>query len=389
MSRKQEEEDLALALALSNSIAWQEQEQEKAQQSHRQPCSNPISDPQSLAFFTDIPINHNTNGNSNHNHNHSFEGQKQSTFDDDVAYACRLQTEEDARKRAEDKKQFSKDSQLAKDLYDNEQRLLMNHDAPKADAKMDAVKVSNYTVNNRNSNACSYCKKSLFGPYKVVETQLKLHPQCFLCSGCGQPIENNYAKTGSLVTNNIEFYHTNCSVELFSLDCDLCGNKLRGRYHTHGFFTDKQKFCTSHNVQTEHRCCTSCNLIEPKHTTNKSTSSGSNGNSGSGSGSGVLFHTLPDGRAICPECVSFIILESSEAKDLYLEAVNFMEHELGLLIPAYMREVPVVAVDLASLNDQSALNRHICTAHPPVQLPSSGGNGGDSTGTNHSISTCK
>ena len=382
MSSTQEDDDLALAMALSNSLAV-----------HNPP--EVVYDPQALAFFTDLPINSNSDNNcsSNNSYIHSQNRKQQSLFDEDAAFANRLQTEEDARKRAEDTKQLAKDSQFAKDLYDNEQRSLV-HDSPKADSNDNAklkAKVSNYTV-IKNSKACSYCKKSLIGPYKVVETQLKLHPHCFLCAGCTQPILDAYIKKGALVTNDIEFYHSTCNVELFAPDCDLCGNKLAGRYNTHGFFTDKQKFCTFHNVQTEHRSCTSCNLIEPNNNnvTSKtygifSRSSSSSSGCGSGSGSGGAFHTLPDGRAICPECVSYIILESTEAKELYLEAVDFMEHVLGLSIPAYMRAVPVMAVDVPSLNDQSSLNRHICTAHPPVQLPSNdsgslSGSSGNSTG---------
>jgi hypothetical protein len=52
------------------------------------------------------------------------------------------------------------------------------------------------------------------------------------------------------------------------------------------------------------------------------------------------------------ECISTAILDSSEAQPLYLEAVDFMERQLGLTIPNGMREVPILAVDLPSLNEQ-------------------------------------
>jgi hypothetical protein len=395
MISKQEEEDLALALALSNSLSSSQQH------CHESCCSDPptdsISDDQALAFFTDLPINHNHNNHTNSSSSSSRSGERlcdtrscqhtsssisqtKATVDADMGYARRLQAEEDARQRSEDKRQLANDEQFAKELCDDEKRshwhIPTTADA-KAESKTDNQSTrSSYTILGRHSHVCSYCKKSLVGQYKVVEKQLNLHHECFLCAGCNHPIiENSYVKKGSLAANTIEFYHTTCNTELFAPNCDLCGDKLTGQYNTHGFFSDKQKFCASHDIHRDHRSCTSCNLIEP--VANSANHMQSHNNNTGKSTTGEVFNTLPDGRAICPDCVSYIILESNEAKDLYLEAVSFMENTLGLSIPPYMREVPILAVDLPSLNDQSQLNRHLCAAHPPVQL-SSGGGGGSS-----------
>ena len=46
------------------------------------------------------------------------------------------------------------------------------------------------------------------------------------------------------------------------------------------------------------------------------------------------------------------MVDSAEASELYAEVVGFMERHLGLVVPTEMREVPVLAVDLASLNEQ-------------------------------------
>jgi Protein DA1 len=46
------------------------------------------------------------------------------------------------------------------------------------------------------------------------------------------------------------------------------------------------------------------------------------------------------------------VIDSSEAKPLYSAIVDFMELELGMPIPEGMRDVPVLAVDLPSLNEQ-------------------------------------
>jgi hypothetical protein len=61
------------------------------------------------------------------------------------------------------------------------------------------------------------------------------------------------------------------------------------------------------------------------------------------------------------DCISTAVLDSAEARPLYLEAVDFMEHSLGLSIPPGMREVPVLAVDMPSLNEQ--MSRGISASH--------------------------
>jgi hypothetical protein len=47
-------------------------------------------------------------------------------------------------------------------------------------------------------------------------------------------------------------------------------------------------------------------------------------------------------------------MESSEASALYAKIVDFMERDLGLAIPAFMRTVPVLAVDIHCLNQNAA-----------------------------------
>ena len=64
------------------------------------------------------------------------------------------------------------------------------------------------------------------------------------------------------------------------------------------------------------------------------------------------FIALPDGRRECFECCLTAVVDSAEASELYVEVVDFMERQLGLVIPPEMRDVPVLAVDLGSLNEQ-------------------------------------
>lgn len=280
-------------------------------------------------------------------------------LESDMSYARGLQDQEDYKRLTEEESQIARDCELAAELSASEVKSFSNSSSSLP--SLSARGASFYT-RQRNRNTCSYCSKSLVGEHKIVEQELLLHHHCFLCAGCGQPIAQSYSKRGDVADGTVEFYHPACSLELFSPRCDLCNDKLSRQYKTHGFFTEKQKYCTRHDIRN-HRACTSCNLLEPL------------------AGRGEGFSSLPDGRVICPECVCVIILESSEAQGLYLDAVAFMENSLGMRIPPYMREVPVLAVDLPSLNDQSSLNRHLCGAHPPVKLPSQpGGSNDNSTG---------
>ena len=73
------------------------------------------------------------------------------------------------------------------------------------------------------------------------------------------------------------------------------------------------------------------------------------------------------------DCARTAIIDSSEAKPLYLDCVDFMEKELGLSIPAGMRQVPILAVDVPSLNEQSQNARAQYHAAPKPSNPSGTG----------------
>jgi len=115
--------------------------------------------------------------------------------------------------------------------------------------------------------------------------------------------------------------------------CCLCDDFLEGRYLKHSFF-ETEKYCVFH--QDQRRVCYACARLEPLPT--------KKGREG--------FVALPDGRFSCPHCIMTAVMDSNEARPLYLEAVDFMERVLGLRIPSGMREVPVLAVDVPSLNEQ-------------------------------------
>lgn len=60
-------------------------------------------------------------------------------------------------------------------------------------------------------------------------------------------------------------------------------------------------------------------------------------------------------------------MDSSEAAELYAQIVDFMETYLQLRIPPGMREVPVLAVDFKTLNE-NAKSASISTHNRHAQL---------------------
>ena len=179
------------------------------------------------------------------------------------------------------------------------------------------------------SMTCAACKQPILGPQLTALGQI-YHPQCFVCVACHQPFPaGSFCPKG----DPPEPYHQSCAEQLFCDRCCLCDSILRGQYLIHPFFKE-EKYCLEHR-QTS-KICFSCQRREP--TPGKTQREG--------------FVALPDGRMSCCDCISQAIFDSEGARPLYLEAVDFIEQVLQLPIPAGMRDVPVLAVDLSSLNEQ-------------------------------------
>ena len=206
---------------------------------------------------------------------------------------------------------------------------------------------------------CAICSRAISGRYTVLgQLQQPCHMECFRCFACHDVITGEYITRSN--TQPTEWYHQSCYDILFTTHCDVCGMVIQGRYACPGYFTDEQKYCLTPCAQSS-RECFCCHRKEPLSSfySNGGTSSGmitvphTSGTPSTGRrGHSEPFPTLPDGRLLCWKCIDYVIVDSTEAEPLYQEAVDFMEHVLHLPIPKGMREVPVLAVDLYSLNDQ-------------------------------------
>lgn len=124
--------------------------------------------------------------------------------------------------------------------------------------------------------------------------------------------------------------------DAFGLKCSVCSSLLQGQYLRHNFF-DSEKYCLTHDQIEARRRCGSCHRVEPYESTGKG-----------------LFVDLPDSRVCCLECLSSAVMTSDAMVALYLSVVDYMEQQLHLKMPPGMRSVPVLAVDVTSLNEQLA-----------------------------------
>jgi len=181
---------------------------------------------------------------------------------------------------------------------------------------------------------CYRCRRLVQGTRITAMERLYCQP-CFVCEGCSAPITGQFYPHEPPQSGQPEPYCQSCVRELFGLRCSLCDDILEGRFLKHAYFED-EKYCVFH--EDKRRVCYSCGRLEPLPSKRGPSREG--------------FVSLPDGRNSCANCIMTAVLDSSEARPLYMEAVDFMEHTLGLRIPPGMRDVPVLAVDVPSLNEQ-------------------------------------
>jgi hypothetical protein len=83
---------------------------------------------------------------------------------------------------------------------------------------------------------------------------------------------------------------------------------------------------------------------------------------------GSDFVDLLDGRSLCAQCSDSIIVDASEVVALYRSIVDFMGSALGLSIPAEMREVPVLLVDVQTLNENRGKLNDVLGHHDVGEL---------------------
>ena len=176
-------------------------------------------------------------------------------------------------------------------------------------------------------NICAGCNKTILFGSSIRAINKVFHIECFNCQGCQKSISNSYVPKDGWP------YHKECAITLFNPRCSCCDQAIKGIYTRHGFFESElycAESCNNNNIPS----CFSCNRKERLGKSDK-------------------YHKFPDRRCICPDCIRTAIFDSAEAKPLYDECVNFMQYVLKLPIPPEMRSIPILAVDLTALQDNS------------------------------------
>lgn len=189
---------------------------------------------------------------------------------------------------------------------------------------------------------CPRCLTACGTGQHVVYNESTYHPHCFTCAGCSRPIAGPFSLhsppsgTGStdslLLPDGTAPYHADCARELFNPRCRLCADVLSGQYLRHPFFPD-ELYCLKHK---EAAACFSCSRRESKQRP---------------------FVDLLDGRSVCGTCSESVIMDSKDAAMLFGEVCAFLCSLLGPL-PEGLTDVPILAVDVYSLNEQIASTHH-------------------------------
>ena len=190
---------------------------------------------------------------------------------------------------------------------------------------------------------CPNCGKICdFGRF-ITALGSKYHEQCFVCVACNQPINGTFAPRGEPPLP----YHTECAMKLFTPICCVCSNNVTEQYLKHPFF-EEEVYCCTHVAQP---FCFACNKKEPLAKERE------------------RFTNLNDGRKLCPDCVSTVIMDSQEVQAIYARIVDYMQSWHELTIPPGMREVPILAVDVQSLNEElhSTAGKGICCTEGTVR----------------------
>lgn len=179
---------------------------------------------------------------------------------------------------------------------------------------------------------CSSCHSQWTGLIPIRIQNKVFCRNCFRCTICNSSITSSY------IYSEDKVYCPPCATIHLYKYCSLCAQPIQGAYRKHIFLTD-EIYCfhhTSTSSSLPHSCC-ACQRLEPYASSGKD-----------------LFQALSDGRYLCTQCSLTAVVDSSEAEEIYQQVLLFMERELKLVLPPGTRVVPILAVDMLSLNEQQS-----------------------------------
>ena len=276
----------------------------------------------------------------------------------DAALAARLQAEEDAGSRLSagpsSRPPETDDEALARALQEEEDRAGRGGPPSRsAPAGPDRGPSGPFRA---PPGACPGCLRapSVFEGH-ITAMGAKWHRGCFKCGSCSKPIgESHFAVREGTP------YHRGCYQDRFAPKCGVCCQFIgetggrRGiaggsvRFMTHPYWGTV--FCPEHELDGTRRC-DGCDRMEARG--GRGVAAGGYGSSGgdwSQPGStGGEFAELPDGRAMCLECASTAVIDTThDGQPLYDDVcVFFSNHDMPLL----PTRPPLHLVSQDTLND--------------------------------------
>eukprot|EP00243_Klebsormidium_subtile_P007686 TRINITY_DN3461_c0_g2_i1.p1 TRINITY_DN3461_c0_g2~~TRINITY_DN3461_c0_g2_i1.p1 ORF type:complete len:435 (+),score=78.11 TRINITY_DN3461_c0_g2_i1:29-1306(+) len=170
---------------------------------------------------------------------------------------------------------------------------------------------------------CTRCKQPITGRYLKTADQT-WHESCLVCKICGDKI------AGGTKVHNGDTYHEACYLKHIHPRCSVCRMPIPANEHriiefrSHPFWRDKH--CPVHETDGTARCC-ACDRMEPVD---------------------VQYVTLDDGRKLCLECCSSVVVDTADCQPLYREVLEFYE-TMGMRLR--QKDIPLLLVERQALNE--------------------------------------
>jgi len=185
------------------------------------------------------------------------------------------------------------------------------------------------------AGACSVCGRRTGKMLAAMDR--KFHFQCFRCMSCNDVIDPTSVFAVSVdPLGQQQPLHRKCYAEFYGVQCAVCKNAIPANedgsvsFIKHPFF-DTEQMCPRHAEEKGRRRCTGCHRFEPED---------------------EPFADLnDDGRCVCYSCCRSVIMNNEDATPLWDEVLRFFEFELGLPIWEEMKNIPILVVDQAALNE--------------------------------------
>jgi Protein DA1/LIM domain len=187
----------------------------------------------------------------------------------------------------------------------------------------------------KQTSPCSVCGDR--SGKMLLAMEKRFHVDCFRCMSCNELIDSTSVFAVSIdPMGEQQPLHRKCYAEFYGVQCAVCKRAIPANddgsvsFIKHPFFSSEQ-MCPTHANEAGRRRCTGCHRFEPED---------------------EPFADLNDGdRCVCFACCRTVIMNNVDAQPLWNEVLRFFEFQLHLPIWEEMRDIPILVVGQAALNE--------------------------------------